>query len=310
MEHSKFDFEDEIKFKEVFKHPSRWFGYTFIYFLVVIFAISLVFLKQVDSIQRNIVPFDEPDPTKVFKDIEFQEGKVVEGVDIAEIQTPTEELLKKGEELYKPTCVSCHGEAGKGNGVASAGLNPAPRDFTSPDGWKNGRTIVQMYKTIQEGISGSAMVAYDYIPPKDKIALIYFIMKFGKDFPSPTDKDFAELDALYKITQRRETPPRIPIPLSMMKIESENQALNSQTDSLSKVFSQKFVASDFSRMVSNYKRLAVFVEKVKPKVTDPNTLNDFIVTNIPNNGVSPTFISANAEMKRKFINELLFYLNQ
>lgn len=310
MEHSKFDFEDEIKFKEVFKHPSRWFGYTFIYFLIIIFAISLVFLNQVDSIQRNVVPFDEPDPAKMFRDVEFKEGHTAEGVNIAEIRMPTDELIKRGEELYKTTCVSCHGVEGKGNGIASAGLNPAPRDFTSSNGWKNGRAIVQMYKTIQEGIPGSAMVAYDYIPPKDKISLIYYIMKFANDFPQPTDNDFIELDATYKITQRREIPSQIPISLAMVKIDEESISVRNEADSLSKVFSEKFSASDFSKIVTNYQSLAIFLTKAKPKIANPNALGDLIVANIPNNGVSPAFVSQNTEIKQRFIQELLICLKQ
>ncbi len=310
MEHSKFDFEDEIKFKEVLKHPSRWFGYTFIYFLIIIFAISLVFLNQVDSIQRNVVPFDEPDPAKMFKDVEFKEAQTVEGVNIAEIRNPADALIKRGEELYKTTCASCHGVEGKGNGIASGGLNPAPRDFTSSNGWKNGRTIVQMYKTLEEGIPGSAMVPYDYIPPKDKISLIYYIMKFANDFPQPTDNDFTELDATYKITQRREIPAQIPIPLAMAKIDEENLAVRNEADSLSGVFAEKFSASGFSKIVNNYKNLAVFLIKVKLKVANPDVLSDLIVANIPDNGVSPTFVSENAEVKQRFIGELLIYLKQ
>ena len=36
----------------------------------------------------------------------------------------------KGAESYKLYCLPCHGEKGKGDGVAAAALNPKPRDFT------------------------------------------------------------------------------------------------------------------------------------------------------------------------------------
>lgn len=36
----------------------------------------------------------------------------------------------KGAAKYKELCVSCHGEAGKGDGVAAAALTPKPANFT------------------------------------------------------------------------------------------------------------------------------------------------------------------------------------
>jgi mono/diheme cytochrome c family protein len=36
----------------------------------------------------------------------------------------------KGAEIFKLYCLPCHGEKGKGDGVAAAALNPKPRDFT------------------------------------------------------------------------------------------------------------------------------------------------------------------------------------
>ena len=41
----------------------------------------------------------------------------------------------KGKELFSGmgTCWTCHGQAGKGDGPASAALNPKPRDLTTGD---------------------------------------------------------------------------------------------------------------------------------------------------------------------------------
>lgn len=36
----------------------------------------------------------------------------------------------KGQAAYKIYCVACHGETGKGDGLAAAALNPKPRDFS------------------------------------------------------------------------------------------------------------------------------------------------------------------------------------
>lgn len=39
--------------------------------------------------------------------------------------------LKEGKTLYTIYCVACHGEKGKGDGVAAAGLNVKPADHSS-----------------------------------------------------------------------------------------------------------------------------------------------------------------------------------
>jgi cytochrome c oxidase cbb3-type subunit I/II len=40
-------------------------------------------------------------------------------------------LVKKGEDVYKRFCVSCHGPHGDGRGYSAEWLDPRPRDFTS-----------------------------------------------------------------------------------------------------------------------------------------------------------------------------------
>ena len=39
----------------------------------------------------------------------------------------------KGEATFKLYCAMCHGEAGKGDGVGAAALNPKPRNFTDKE---------------------------------------------------------------------------------------------------------------------------------------------------------------------------------
>ena len=59
---------------------------------------------------------------------------------------------KKGKEKFRENmrCSSCHGESGKGDGMAAAALNPKPRDFT--DGkLMNPKTDEQLFKVIKEG---------------------------------------------------------------------------------------------------------------------------------------------------------------
>src|SRR5688572_18898013 len=59
------------------------------------------------------------------QDHKFREDKVFVGGKVV-----TKETLNLGHTTYLEYCVSCHGVNGDGNGVASKGLVPRPRDFT------------------------------------------------------------------------------------------------------------------------------------------------------------------------------------
>lgn len=65
----------------------------------------------------------------------------------------------KGKKLYKKMCAICHGDKGKGDGMAGMALKPRPADFslgiiqTQSDGalyWKltEGKAPMAAYKTI------------------------------------------------------------------------------------------------------------------------------------------------------------------
>jgi mono/diheme cytochrome c family protein len=45
--------------------------------------------------------------------------------------TVTPMVLAEAKKIYTTNCTPCHGEKGKGDGIASAGLNPKPADHTS-----------------------------------------------------------------------------------------------------------------------------------------------------------------------------------
>ena len=110
-------------------------------------------------------------------------------IDLSIISNPTPDLIEKGKTLYQTNCSSCHGENGMGNGVAAAALNPAPRNFLNLEGWKNGVEFGSIYKTLQEGISGGGMIAYEFIPVEDRIAIIHLEMPKYNKFYFITDKN-------------------------------------------------------------------------------------------------------------------------
>ena len=79
--------------------------------------------------------------------------------------------LKDAKKLYLTYCAPCHGNAGKGNGIASASLNPKPADHTSAlvqsesDGslyWKltEGRAPMPSYKLALPDIQRWQLINY------------------------------------------------------------------------------------------------------------------------------------------------------
>jgi mono/diheme cytochrome c family protein len=100
-------------------------------------------------------------------------------IDPATVMRPTPELLARGKALFVQNCVACHGAAGHGDGPGGRGLNPPPRNFTSPTGWQNGTRIEDIYRTLEEGIKGSAMVSYDFLPRRDRMALVHYVQSLG-----------------------------------------------------------------------------------------------------------------------------------
>lgn len=105
----------------------------------------------------------------------------------------TPQLVANGKKLFQQNCVSCHGEEGKGNGIASGGLNPPPRNFTQLTGWKNGRKPSMIFKTLKEGLAGSAMASFSTLPSDDRWALAQYVLTFNSTPPEKdTDADFAK----------------------------------------------------------------------------------------------------------------------
>jgi len=69
-------------------------------------------------------------------------------------------VIAKGKEIFngKGGCFSCHGPEGKGDGVAAAGLDPSPRNFTNKQ-FDALRTPGEMMWVLKNGSPNTAMIA-------------------------------------------------------------------------------------------------------------------------------------------------------
>ncbi len=212
-------YQEEIDYKQVLSKPIRWFGLVYPYFFIVILIIGLFYISSLNTLSENDIPAMIIDSTVFKEKIPKKAASVMQGVKIEEVKVPDQKYVTRGAEIFKSNCASCHGEDGKGDGPAGAALNPPPRNFTSTDGWVNGRKISQMYKTLEEGITGSGMAAYDYMPPLDKFSVIHYIRQtFMKSPPKDSDEELTQLDQTYQLSEGRENPPTIPVELAMNKL--------------------------------------------------------------------------------------------
>jgi high-affinity iron transporter len=67
--------------------------------------------------------------------------------------------LDRGAAVYASRCASCHGDAGVGDGVMAASLDPAPSDLTAIDVLGD-VPLIEYFRKINVGVAGTAMPAF------------------------------------------------------------------------------------------------------------------------------------------------------
>ena len=211
-----------------------------------------------------------------------ERGYELPPVDPKTVLTANPELLKRGKALFEQNCAACHGPAGHGDGPGAAGTSPRPRDFTKAGGWKNGYQLTAIYKTINEGIKGSAMTAYNYLRARDRMALAHYAQSLGS-FPHGPD-DQATLDALATqfASGGEKVPNKIPVHMAMAKLEAEFKAAvplsqPAQGDGDAS-------ASVFARAVVNSARAAQTLAQAPAWRGSPAALAAVVGSDTPTNG--------------------------
>ncbi|MEI7972751.1 MAG: cytochrome c [Bdellovibrio sp.] len=98
-------------------------------------------------------------------------------VDVSKISEPwvaNADMVLHGQKLFSQNCAMCHGNEGRGDGAAGAGLNPKPRNLVEGP-WKKGGGFIGLYTVLTEGIAGGSMASYKHLKPVDRWALVQFI---------------------------------------------------------------------------------------------------------------------------------------
>ncbi|MFO1519110.1 MAG: c-type cytochrome [bacterium] len=157
----------------------------------VIFISAFVFLAIFVGLSASDI-FNRQ-ATALAKIHEIQAPAGNQSAKMNELRVSTPQLVAKGKELFQQNCVTCHGANGQGDGPAASALTPKPRNFTSADGWKNGRAPAQIFKTITEGIQGSAMASFSTFSIDDRWALVHYVRSLTPNPPPDTPQTLAAI---------------------------------------------------------------------------------------------------------------------
>jgi mono/diheme cytochrome c family protein len=92
---------------------------------------------------------------------------------------PTPENLTAGEETYKENCILCHGDKGKGDGIAARTSKIQPANFTDAKLLAL-ETDGSLFWKMSEG-RGPMPTWKDTLSDKERWQLVDFIRKLNKD---------------------------------------------------------------------------------------------------------------------------------
>lgn len=294
---------------EVKQNPGTMFGILYPYVLIIMVIIGLYYVANIGNIAINKTSAFIPDTT-VIADLPVVKARTVPPVDIFKMKEPTNELIQKGKELYTINCASCHNETGAGGGPASVGMNPAPRNFTSPDGWKNGRTLSAIYTTLEEGIEGGSMISYNFLTPQDRISIAHYIRKeFMQNPPEDSNDELSALNSLYNLSSGMEIPAQIPVSDAMEILSMENAAKRDKLNTTIKTIANdrtKYPAKLLSHIVDNEKlAISALLNSNSWKIND-QAFMEFLIYNVNQNGFNSKAFSLSDSDR----NVLMNYLKQ
>jgi mono/diheme cytochrome c family protein len=103
-------------------------------------------------------------------------GVPAEDANIVNPVSADDASLQRGEEVYKSSCSSCHGEEGRGDGPVAVTLDPKPVDYRAEH--VKELTDGELFYIITNGIEGSQMQAWGFFDEEDRWHLVNYLRTF------------------------------------------------------------------------------------------------------------------------------------
>ncbi len=215
-------YKEEIDFRELLRTPRRLFGYSYVYFLMLLLVLGILYAWHLTDIGKNaVMPVALKDSSAFVQEIPLQAPSVLPPVDVRRAAVPTDSLLRTGRDSYRANCASCHGENGLGDGPAGLMLNPKPRNFHVADRMDQRSKGDGDLPDAQEGIVRNGMASYNYLPPGDRFALIHLVRSFHPSPPADAEADVLMLETTYQLSKGSSIPAQIPIRNAMQRVVTE-----------------------------------------------------------------------------------------
>ena len=223
------------------KEYLKYYGVTYVIFLSVIVVIGTIYIIDLPKFAEerigglNVPVKDTTKADSLGGDLPMVKGTLSAPVDVYKYMAPTPEMIEKGKTFFAITCATCHGNEGKGDGIAGVNLNPKPRNFQDMNGWTNGPSVTMMYKTLEQGITNRGMASYANVPPEDRLNLIAYIRTFNPNFPPITKVELDSIDLVYSLAKGVKQPNQIPVKMAMEKLIQQAMPIDKKVDSMAAI---------------------------------------------------------------------------
>lgn len=304
-------YEPEVNWKRVLKGPTKFVALTYFVVLAMIVGGGASYVQNFDEIfERKYAPLPKTNKNESEKDIAMKKASMTGGIDLQNAIKSSADKIEKGKQLFATTCAVCHGTDGKADGPTAQAMNPKPRNFTALEGWTNGRRFMDMYKTLSEGIADRGMVSYEYLSVEDRFALIHYIRTIA-DYPAVDDKELADFDTKYKLSEGDFQPANIPVSLALTKLVEENKKdmdnILSHISDYVKNYENKQAAKLFNMAALNEKKVITTLQRNSAWKTDVNKLIEICTSNLIDNGfcaVSANFTAQEWNTLHSFLLEI------